>query len=262
MLNELTLITISYNSAEILPQHLSSLDLAQLPEENRPQWLVVDNASADDSSALVQRDFPLVQLIDNHDNVGFGAAANVGIQAAQTRYVMILNPDTILSPEALQTLLSHIQSQPKVALVGPNVSHTPSRAPEPESVEWIVGAAMLFDTQRMAPIGFFDERFFLYYEETDLCHRIIDAGLEILQCHDAAIPHSEGDSSGDTSNEFLLYHRGRSHVLISQKHPQRYPSKAQYLKKQRQRMLIARLTFNKKRFTAAKAKLKGALSVD
>jgi N-acetylglucosaminyl-diphospho-decaprenol L-rhamnosyltransferase len=256
--HDLTLVTISYNSAAIIGQHIASLDLGAISENERPHWIIVDNDSRDGTPGLISEKYQWVKVIANPKNIGFGAAANQGIKAATTRFVMILNPDTVLSSEALSTMRQALIDDEKAAMAGPNVTDNPMTGVE--SVEWIVGAAMMMDTTKMNSIGYFDEGFFLYYEETDLCIRTIQEGYKILHCHNAHIPHAEGESSTRTESThyFLFWHMGKSYARICQKHPKKFAPLPTYLKKQRRRLLISYLTRNKKRHLSTKAKIDGA----
>jgi GT2 family glycosyltransferase len=259
-LHDLTLISISYNSAEIIAQHIDSLDLPTIPEDQRPKWIVVDNDSQDGTPALLAEKYPQVTVIANKENVGFGSAGNQGIAAATTRFVMILNPDTILSHTALSTMLQELQADDKAAMAGPNVTDHPMTGIE--SVNWIVGAAMMMDKQKMDTIGYFDENIFLYGEESDLCIRTIAAGFKILHCHGAHMPHAEGESSTrtDKTQYFLFWHMGKSHAYLSVKHPGHFTAMPRYLRKQKRRMLVAKLTGNRKRYISARAKIDGSTS--
>ena len=259
-LHDLTLISISYNSAEIIGQHIESLDLASIPEDQRPKWIVVDNDSQDGTPALLAEKYPQVTVIANKENVGFGSAGNQGIAAATTRFVMILNPDTILSHAALSTMLQELQADDKAAMAGPNV--TDQAASGITYVEWIVGAAMMMDKQKMDTIGYFDENIFLYGEESDLCIRTIAAGFKILHCHGAHVPHAEGESSTRTDKTlyFLFWHMGKAHAYLCVKHPAHFSAMPSYLRKQKRRMFFAKLFGNRKRYISARAKIDGSTS--
>jgi GT2 family glycosyltransferase len=259
-LHDITLVTISYNSAEIISQHIESLNLAAISENARPNWIVVDNDSNDGTPSLIGGKYQGVKVIANAKNIGFGSAANQGIKAARTRFVMILNPDTVLSIDALSTLRRVLIDDNKAAMAGPNVSDRPMTGTK--SVEWIVGAAMMMDTTKMNSIGYFDENIFLYGEESDLCIRTIDAGFRILHCHGAHMPHSEGESSTRTDKTlyFLFWHMGKSHAYLSVKHPFHFSRMPSYLRKQKRRMFFADLFSNRKRYISARAKIDGATS--
>lgn len=258
--NDITLVTISYNSAEIIGLHIESLNLAAIAEGARPFWIVVDNDSNDGTPSLIAEKYQGVKVIANAKNIGFGAAANQGIKAATTRFVLILNPDTVLSSEALSTMRKALIDDEKAAMVGPNV--TDHQMKGITSVAWIVGAAMMMDTTKMDSIGYFDENIFLYGEESDLCIRTIEAGFRILHCHGARMPHSKGKSSTRTDKTlyFLFWHMGKSHAYLSIKHPSHFSPMPSYLRKQKRRMFFAHLIRNRKRYISARAKIDGATS--
>lgn len=256
---ELTLITIAYNSSLAIKEHIQSLDLDS-DLIGKLNWIVVDNASSDKTVEMVRSNFPYVTLVENDKNIGFGSAANVGIECSETRYVCILNPDVQLSIDVLEKMLAIFDTSESVALVGPSYESTSQSGNS--GVDWVVGAMMMFDTHRMESVGFFDEGFFLYYEETDLCYRIKAKGLQIVQSHDAIVSHGHGESSIQTNESayFMAWHYGHSYARIADKYPGKFLSVKQYLKVQKKRMLIARITFNRRRYILARAKYDGALA--
>jgi N-acetylglucosaminyl-diphospho-decaprenol L-rhamnosyltransferase len=255
---ELTLVTVTYNSAGVLPGHIDSMRNAATGP--LPRWLIVDNASSDQSEVLLQKYGKDVELIKNPGNLGFGAACNIGVAASTTRYVMILNPDTQLSEAAVQQLLAELKAQ-AATIAGPALE--PAVDQSIESVGWLVGAVLLFDKEKMDPIGYFDEQFFLYEEDKDICKCANDAGLKVIHCRNVSIPHVGGGSTvrSRAVNEFIHYHKGRSFVLYAQKHrlPDEYIQR--YVKKNLRRSWIALLTFGWRRYRRACAKIKGAMSV-
>jgi GT2 family glycosyltransferase len=181
--------------------------------------LVVDNASTDGSQDMVKQKFPQVRLLVNQHNPGYGTAANQAVQACHTPLVLLLNSDTRLQSEAGNKLANYMQENPQAGIVGPRLlnadgslqmscfpfpsplntlvretlwgrlleripwlkhrhllgwSHDRSRR-----VPWVLGAAMALRKSAFEALGGFDENFFLYYEEIDLCYRIIQAGWEV-----------------------------------------------------------------------------------
>jgi GT2 family glycosyltransferase len=111
-----SVITVSYNSQPYLKACLASI-VAQ--REVTTDIIVVDNASTDDSAALVTARFPTIRLITNRDNLGFATAANQGVALATGEYVLLLNPDATLLPGTLAQLLRFLETRPQVAAVGP-----------------------------------------------------------------------------------------------------------------------------------------------
>ncbi len=222
--------------------------------------IVVDNASADGSAAMVRAEFPAVELIANTDNRGFAAACNQGIAASKEDFIFILNPDTLITTAALQTLLDVMQAEPRTGACGPRIvnpdgSLQPScrRFPTlprllldefglgklfPHSklfggyrmtwwahdqlreVDQLMGAALLLRRAALEQVGTFDERFFMYYEEVDLCLRLRDAGWKVLFVPAAEVMHHGGQSARQVLAEATLY-RYRSLCAFYRKH---YPA--------------------------------------
>ncbi len=255
---ELTLVTVSYNSAEVLGAHIESLRASA--SSALPRWLIVDNASTDQTDEVLKQYGSDVELIKNTDNVGFGGACNIGIAASKTRYVVVLNPDTELSESALERLLAELKAH-DAAIAGPALE--PADDKSVEAVAWLVGAVLLFDTEKMNPIGYFDERFFLYEEDVDICKCANDAGLKVIHCRNVSIPHVGAGSTVRTKavNEFIHFHKGRSFVLYAQKH--QFPAEhvQTYIRKNNRRRWFALLSFGRARYVRAKAKLSGVESV-
>lgn len=258
-LQQLTLVTIAYNSGAVLPAHIDSL-LSTLDGAALPRWIIVDNDSGDGSRDMLATRYPNVEVLKSGTNVGFGAACNLGIQASDTPYVVVLNPDTQLSALALSQLLEELITR-KAAIVGPALDPLPDSEVRP--VDWLVGAVMLFDKAQMDPLGYFDEQFFLYEEDVDICKRANDAGMAVLQCRNISIPHVGGGSTASAPGiiYFLNYHKGRSYALYAQKHNSASSVMKSYVKKNRRRLLISLLTFGRSRYIRAKAKLDGVKSV-
>lgn len=258
-LQQLTLVTISYNSGEVLPAHIDSL-LSTFDGSVLPRWIIVDNDSGDGSRDMLATRYPGVEVLRSNTNVGFGAACNLGIQASDTPYVVVLNPDTQLSAQALSQLLEELIAR-KAAVVGPALD--PVGDTDVRPVDWLVGAVMLFDKAQMASIGYFDEKFFLYEEDVDICKRVNDAGLAVLQCRNISIPHVGGGSTASAPGiiYFLNYHKGRSYALYAQKHNSAPAVMQKYVSKNRRRLLVSLLTFGRSRYIRAKAKLDGVRSL-
>lgn len=197
--------------------------------------IVVDSASTDGSPDMVQAEFPQVRLIRSDENLGYARGSNIGAEAAQGRYLFFLNPDTMVEPGALGRLISYMDLHPRVGAVGPQllwpdgtVQSSRRRFPTlgslfwestllgqwfPEnqhaqryhladrsagwtqSVDWIVGAAILIRREAWAEVGPIEETFFMYFEETDWCQRADEAGWSIHYLPGAQVTHFEGKSS-------------------------------------------------------------------
>jgi hypothetical protein len=216
----------------------------------RAEVIVVDNASTDDSGSMLARDFRWVQVIANQENLGFTRANNQGLAASYGRYVLFLNPDTDLSPDALKLLLAYAEAHPQVGVLGPQLRYgdgslQSSRRRFPtlatfflestvvqrwwprnrvlaryymldlpndavSRVDWVVGACMLVRRAVLEQIGGFDEGFFMYSEELDLCHRAVDAGWQVVYLPEAVVTHYEGKSSEQVvATRHVRFHSSR-----------------------------------------------------
>lgn len=258
LFNEMTLVTITYNSAKVLPAHIESL--RNSANKKLPRWLVVDNASTDGSDELLERYGQDIELLKNTENLGFGSACNFGISASTTRYVLVLNPDTQLAELELEKLLAELKLH-GAAIAGPALG--PTQDQRVEAADWLVGAVLLFDTEQMAAVGYFDEQFFLYGEDVDICKRANNAGLTVIHCRNVSIPHVGGGSTVRSKrvNQFIHFHKGRSFVLYAQKHGLPNNVVEKYIADNRRRKIIAVFTFGGGRYLRASAKLKGVASV-
>lgn len=257
-LNELTLVTVTYNSAKVLPGHIASL--RNTASTALPRWIIVDNASTDATDEIVGANSDCVEMLKSPTNIGFGSACNLGIKASRTRYVMVLNPDTQLSEVAIDQLLAELKKR-GAAIAGPALE--PEKDQSVISVPWLVGAVLLFDTQLMNPVGYFDEQFFLYEEDKDICKCANDAGLGVIHCRNVSIPHVGAGSTvrTNTVNEFIHFHKGRSYALYAIKHGLGNQVVERYVAKNRRRLRVAILTFGINRYKRALAKIKGVYSV-
>jgi N-acetylglucosaminyl-diphospho-decaprenol L-rhamnosyltransferase len=212
---------------------------------------------------MVARDFPSVRLIACDQNLGFTRGNNRGLAASEGRYILFLNPDTVVLPGALAALLTHMEACPATGILGPqllygNGSLQPSRrrfptlatallessplawrwphnrwarrynlldvpADRPQQVDWVVGAAILVRRAVVEQIGGFDEGFFMYSEETDLCRRAAAAGWRTWYLPSAQIIHYEGKSSEQVVAARHI-HFQTSRVRYFRKHHGRLPA--------------------------------------
>ncbi len=212
---DITPVLVTYNSAAILSWSLPML-------ADCPAVVVVDNHSADDTVAVVRRELPRATLIEAGRNLGFGRANNLGLEAVQTDYALLHNPDARLAPGALQALREAAQRYPEAAILAPVLYDAPDAVgdfyrgpfhapachpvPTPEGdlcAEFVTGAAMLLNMRLMRQVGFFDPWFFLYCEDDDLCLRVRRAGHPIVVVHDAAIEHHVRQSSPSSARTVL-----------------------------------------------------------
>ena len=221
------------------------------------ETLVVDNGSTDGSQELVREHFPHVQLIANETNAGFVNANNQALALARGEFVLLLNSDAFLAPDALHQLLRFMREHPAAGGVGPRLSNAdgslqrsctafPTLFTElclmlqldrlfPRSslfgrfwlsgwdysavreVDVIMGACMLVRRTAIMQVGPLDERFFMYSEEVDWCYRLQQAGWRLYLVPQARATHLWGGSSG-TARADLFVQLFRSRLLFFSKH--------------------------------------------
>jgi N-acetylglucosaminyl-diphospho-decaprenol L-rhamnosyltransferase len=223
---------------------------------------VVDNASPDDSLDVIS-DLP-VDAVRSERNGGFSFGCNLGARRGQAPFILFLNPDARMEADALETLIAALREDPKAGLVAPRIvddegrlmwslrrfprqrstfglalfAHRlwprsrwsdelvrdPDAYQRPGTPEWVSGACMLVRRSVFEELGGFDEGFFLYCEDTDLCRRIWASGHTLLFEPAAEVLHVEGSSSGAGETQPIL---ARSRVRYARKHMSRSGAAAQ-----------------------------------
>jgi len=225
---------VNYNTAPQLCRCLDSLFREQL-EEVRIQ--VVDNNSLDGSVELIQERYPELHCLANDVNLGFGAAHNQVLRTAEEEYLFLLNPDTELRPGCLAALLDFMEQHPQVGLAGPQILNPDGSrhnslereypgqhysrgelAGLPGSIAWVLGAAMIARRAALEDVGGFDERFFLYGEDIDLCLELRKQGWEIGFVAGAGVMHLEGESEKDAPGSEVMARKIRAELIFLQKH--------------------------------------------
>ncbi len=192
MKTELSVISISYNSAQVFFASWEEfLKRSQLP------IILVDNASPDGSGSRLLHGFPNREIVLLPKNIGYGRAANEGFQRCKSRYALLLNPDLQVSETSIGQLYeTAIKNNGNTAIWGPALTESDFTGAAPIHTEALLGAAMLFDLLKMKKVGFFDENIFLYSEETDLCLRTRQQGYAIKFCPNIFMKHASDSSSG------------------------------------------------------------------
>lgn len=199
-------VVVTYNSAGCIEACLRSL-LRQ--ERVSGEIIVVDNHSADNTIQIVRNCGPEIRLLTNQSNVGFGRACNQGADMSHGGLLYFLNPDAQFErPDGLSRLCQVMEQNPSWGLAGtrvlsPNGANEAAPATDypsqrhcrrdfsqlPGRIAWVLGASMLVRREIFAALGGFDPQFFLYSEETDLCLRIRQYGLEIGFVPDVTVRH-------------------------------------------------------------------------
>ena len=231
--DDVTIISVTYNSAHCLPALSDAL-------KTHKNVVIVDNASDDDIEAQLRIALPNATLIRNPRNLGFGAANNRALAAVTTPYALLLNPDCLPTPAFLTGMLQAAENFPDAAIIAPHLirrdgspelnyrwpaTHWVSKGPKAEGpccVGFVCGAVMLLNMAVMKNIGFFDETFFLYYEDEDLCQRVFLANQQIVLVPEVQITHlSRGSVKGPNplKSEFIRgYHHAQSKLVFESKY--------------------------------------------
>lgn len=235
---KLSIIIVSWNTRDILADCLASV-YAHPPTDSF-ELILVDNASVDGSPEMVKRDFPQVRLIESHENLGFAQGNNLAVPLCQGDYVLLLNPDTVVKPNALQKLIDFLDANPAAGgagsmLLNPDESLQPSchpapklgrelwrllhldefvpygsynmhkwRMDQPRKVDVLMGAAFMVRKAILDEIGFLDGDYFIYSEEVDLCYRLQRAGWSLYYVPDSKVIHLGGQSTKQVATDMFL----------------------------------------------------------
>jgi GT2 family glycosyltransferase len=230
--HDLSIIIVSWNVQALLQTCLASIEAGK--GDLALETIVVDGGSTDGSPEMVQSAFPWVKLIVREDNVGFPMGNNIGLSEANSRYLLLLNPDTEIVGQALSTMVAYLKANPDVGVVGgqllnPDGTVQSSRrrfptiataffestwlqpfAPkqtlrryyaedmdddETADVDWVKGACFMTRQTILEQVGPLDADYFMYSEELDWCKRIKTAGWRVVYLPEAKIVHHEGKSS-------------------------------------------------------------------
>jgi len=250
---DISIVIVNWNTKELLRNCLASVfrtrdDTASL------EAFVVDNGSTDGSQDMVKAEFPGVRLIENETNRGFAAANNQALAVMSGRYALLLNSDAVLTGKALSTLFQFMEAYPEAGMacgqllnadgskqnsIAPfptiltlllNVSLLeylfPGRYPskryhheQPVEIESGVGACLIIRKQALGQVGLFDERYFFFFEETDLALRMRKAGWKIYHVPEALIYHYQGQSVGRNEGARIQFYRARYQFFDKWKSP-------------------------------------------
>lgn len=252
---DLSIIIVSWNVASLLAECLDSIAAAPVTRISpdgtsigtdgpRVEVIVVDSASTDGSVAMVRERYPWVHLLTEQENVGFTRGNNLALARAQGRYLMLLNPDTVVHGDALNRLVSALDERLDVGIVGPRVLNadgttqsTRRRFPtvataffestwlqgyaprgvierftvadQPDEgtfeVDWVQGCALVARRQVYEQIGGLDAGYIMFSEELDWCRRAKDAGWRVLYLGDATITHYGGKSTEQIETQKHIY---------------------------------------------------------
>ncbi len=238
-----TIVIVNWNVRELLHACLHSLYDKGGMATNDMHVIVVDNASADGSAAMVAASFPQVELIANVDNAGFGRANNQALSFCTGRYVLLLNPDTVVESGAIAGLVRAMDDEADIAVIGcrllngdgtlqrwtggayprllnlanhylfldrllpgswrPMPLYLDHDVQSDMEVDWVSGACMMLRASRLDS-RLFNPDYFMYGEDMELCHRLKKAGGRVVYSPKVSIVHYQGESMKKQEGDVLL----------------------------------------------------------
>lgn len=252
---DVSVVIVNWNVRDYLRDCLRSV--YEQTKGVRFEVIVVDNGSADGSQEIVRREFPQVRLIENPENHGFAAANNQGIKLATGRYLLLLNPDTVVLDDAIGKAVAFADGNPSVGIVGCQVLETQHsvqptcfRFPSPMTIfmtltglqslfpnsrlfalarfgDWardterdvdvVSGMFMLVRREAIDEVGLMDEDYFMYAEEADWCYRFWQAGWRCVFTPQARITHVDGGSKSTKQVSAQMYVQQQKSLLLFQR---------------------------------------------
>ena len=227
---KVSVVILNWNGKKFLDVSLSSLHKVTYASL---EVIVVDNHSSDGSVSYIRRKFPWVRLIALSHNAGFAGGNNIGFKKSTGKYVLFLNNDTKVTPKFLEPLVAQMEKDPTIGCIQPQMRMMANDALQDEAggylthcgflyhygykkkhalkpyrnrreVFSIKGACMILPRLVFERIGMFDEDFFIFFEETDVCHRIWLSGFRVIYDPVTYISHVVG---GDTTNKYSYQRR-------------------------------------------------------
>lgn len=221
-----SIIIVNFNGKKWLK---ACLDSIYLQTHKNFEIILVDNASTDDGLEIVKLNYPKVTIIQNNKNVGFGKANNLGTKKAKGEILFFLNNDTVLENDTLRKLIqfkikNHLNiTGPKILnYTGKEFHHGKKRSIDytgylgyGKKTFYIDGCALMINKNDFENLGGFDEKYFIYSEEIDLCWRAHLYGMKVEICNATSIKHYSGATGGSTNYEGI---KGKHIVSVARRY--------------------------------------------
>ena len=250
---DLSIIIVNYNVKEFLQNLIHSIEKAS--SNLTKEIFIIDNASDDGSVDFIKEKFPQIKLFANQKNLGFGKANNIGLKEATGKYILLINPDTIVAEDTFEKMIQFFESNKNVGLAGckilnpdgtlqlacrrsfpgpwtsfTKVTGLSSLFPNSKifarynltyldenqiyEVDAISGSFMMMRKEVYVKVGGFDEQFFMYGEDLDLCYRIQKAGYKVFYVHTTQIIHYKGESTKRSSLDETKVFYSAMHLFV------------------------------------------------
>ena len=212
-IKDITIIITSFKSENSIRECLKYIN-------QECKVINIENSNNEDYKKNIERDYKNVSCILTGENLGYARANNIGLENTKTKYALILNPDSRLTNKTLDNFFVAIKKNPDFAMIGPSEINFDSNkknifSNDLKSVKSIKGYAMFLNLKEFENIGYFDENFFIYLEEIDLCKRLIKNGKKIYTDPSIKISHM-GGKSHDPSFNFEMELSRNWHWMWSQ----------------------------------------------
>jgi GT2 family glycosyltransferase len=240
---KVSIVILSYNTSALLKACLQSI-YTHIPH-TLFEIIVVDNASSDGSREMIKKEFSNVRLILSDMNVGFASGCNLGAREAKGAYLLFLNSDALFQKDSVSPMLSVIEKDEKLGvlgglllnhdgslqrsggrfytlpiairvLVGGDIAEMVQyKGSTAEKVDWVSGGFMLVRKKVFDEVQGFDQKFFMYIEDMELCYRMKKAGYEVALYPEAKIIHA---GQGSSNRSFAVEHIYKGLLYFYQKH--------------------------------------------
>lgn len=202
-IKDITILITSFKSDKIIRNCLNSIN-------GQYQVILVENSDDFELKKNIEQEFSNVECILAGGNFGYGKANNIGLKKVKTKYALILNPDTTLDASTLENFFEAIKQVPGFAIMAPYVQEKKdenrkiyNKNSSPILVKNVKGFAMFLNMSEFQDIGFFDEKIFFYFDEIDLCKRLVNRNKKIYLIPSIKINHKGGKSHDETINRAM-----------------------------------------------------------
>ncbi|PIR66742.1 MAG: hypothetical protein COU51_02305 [Parcubacteria group bacterium CG10_big_fil_rev_8_21_14_0_10_36_14] len=257
----LSIIYINYNTRQLLKQSLKHFFLISPAIDF--EIIVVDNNSTDGSAEMLLEEFRQVKLIKSKKNLGYAGGANLGLKNASGSFVAVFNADIFIIQNSLETAINYMDNHTDIGMAGPklinadgSLQYSCYRFPRPYTpilrrtflgetkwgkrevdkylmkdynhndarpVDWLLGGALIARKSALFEVGFFDDQYFLYFEDTDLAHRLKDKGYKVMYLPSSKMYHLHRRESADTGLLKSLFNPAtRAHIKSAIKYFWKY----------------------------------------
>tara|TARA_Y100000590_G_scaffold245799_1_gene276174 strand:+ start:716 stop:1561 length:846 start_codon:yes stop_codon:yes gene_type:complete len=198
---DITIVITSFKSREKIRTCLNSID-------KQCRILLIENSDDSSFKKNIENEFINVKCVLTGSNLGYGKANNIGLKRVETKYALIMNPDASLEPSSLKNFFKTADTIQDFAIISPYIQEkkdektkTITKEISPILVNNVKGFAMFLNMSEFKNIGFFDENFFIYFEEIDLCKRLINHNKKIYLDPSIKINHLGGQSHDISINK-------------------------------------------------------------